>query len=372
MARFSAPELPARIPSLDGLRALSIGLVIVGHAAATQGAPALLDRPFITSLGNVGVRFFFLISGFLITTLLLRDIDHHGRIRMGLFYVRRAFRILPAALCYIFVIWGLYVQGFLDLRYHQTSHQHVASALPDLIHALTFTSNYQLDYNWYYNHLWSLSVEEQFYLVWPFALLLLGTRRAMIGACLVLLAAPVIRTAMFVFGDGGPDIAYTREFQAVADALATGCLTAMLHNALSANPVFLRWLRRWGLVVAFLGIAFGYGIAGISRPSAYLLGQSAANLGIAVLLQYVVRFPDSIVGKLLNLRPFVAIGVLSYSLYLWQEPFLFFRNESWIGSFPQNIAFAFAAALASYWLVERPFLALKDRLSASRRRESPA
>jgi len=99
------PDLSGHIPSLDGLRAFSVLLVLIGHVAATHGAPLWLDKPAITSLGNIGVRFFFLISGFLITTLLLREHARTGRIDLGQFYLRRAYRILPAAFTYIGVIW---------------------------------------------------------------------------------------------------------------------------------------------------------------------------------------------------------------------------------------------------------------------------
>lgn len=216
-----APLLPTHIPSLDGLRAVSIGLVLLAHAAATAGAPSWLDRPEIVSLGNVGVRFFFVISGFLITTLLLRDIERYGQVRLKLFYLRRALRILPAFLCYVGVMWSLYLGGVIKLNFHVPSRQHVETAIPDLLHALTFTANYAHDYNWYFNHLWTLSVEEQFYLLWPFTLCFLGLQRGLAIGCAILLLAPFIRLAMHLFGSG-PEIALTREFQAVADALATG------------------------------------------------------------------------------------------------------------------------------------------------------
>jgi peptidoglycan/LPS O-acetylase OafA/YrhL len=361
-----APGLPARIPSLDGLRALSIALVIVGHCAATSGAPGWLDRPMFTSLGNVGVRIFFLISGFLITTLLLRDVDKYGRIRIGLFYERRALRILPAALSYIAVIWILYLDGMLDLTFHNTSRQNVPSAIPDLIHALTFTANYQLDYNWYFNHLWSLSVEEQFYLLWPAALLLLGTGRAFAAACAILALAPLARLLMYAFGNV-PEIALSREFQAVADALATGCLASMAYNRILASPRGAKLLA-WPALPTGLGlVALGYGVAFVSRPLSYLAGQTSANLGIALVLLHLVTHPGRRAGRLLGSAPLVAIGTLSYSLYLWQEPFLYFRNSAWIGSFPQNVVFAVLAALASYFIVERPFLAIKDGLARARR-----
>lgn len=372
MTDASAPKLPTHISSLDGLRAVSIGLVIVAHAAATAGAPAWLDRPMITSLGNVGVRFFFVISGFLITTLLLRDLDRYGQVRLELFYARRALRILPAFACYVAVMWTLYLAGVIDLNFHVPTRQHVDSAIPDLLHAITFTANYSHDYNWYFNHLWTLSVEEQFYLLWPFTLYFLGLRRGLIVGCAILLIAPLIRLAMFSFGSG-PEIALSREFQAVADALATGCLAAILHNRLTGNAFFAGLVRWPAIPIGGALVAFGYGAALVSRPAAYVFGQTAANIGIVLLIQHVVRHPEGWASRVLNTRPFVAVGVLSYSLYLWQEPFLYFLpRTTWATSFPQNIVLAFAAALASYFIVERPMLRLKDRLTAPTRRDTKA
>lgn len=354
------PRLPAQIPSLDGMRALSIGLVILAHAATTHGAPAWLDRPMFTSLGNVGVRFFFLISGFLITTLLLRDADRHGQIRLKTFYVRRAYRILPAVLVYIAVMWALYLAGVIDLRFRVQSHETVASAIPDLLHALTFTANYQHDYNWYYNHLWSLSVEEQFYILWPLALVALGWTRAVPVACVILVLSPLLRLAMHLT-NWGPEIALSREFQAVADALATGCLSALLFNRLSEQRWFMRLVGTPAVPIAGLCIAVGYGSAFVYRPAAYVFGQTIANMGIALLLQHVVRFPDSWFGRLMNWRVLTKIGVMSYSLYLWQEPFLYFQSTAWVTGFPVNIVLLSLAAWASYRFVEQPFLRLKER-----------
>jgi peptidoglycan/LPS O-acetylase OafA/YrhL len=364
MPPFTAPQLPRQIPSLDGLRGAAIALVVFGHACATTSAPAFLDRPIFTSLGNVGVRLFFVISGFLITTLLLRDIEKHGQIRLRDFYIRRTLRIFPALFFYIGAMWVAHTIGIIDLSFKPGSKQFVDSITPDLIHALTFTQNYNHDYNWYFNHLWSLSVEEQFYLLWPFTLFFLGPRRGAIVGAVILLVAPVIRSAMYLFGSG-PEIAMSREFQAVADALATGCIFALLHNRLSESSHYSKFIADWGVPAALTLVAAGYGTALVSRPLAYTIGATFSNFGMIILLQHIVRHPEKFVGQLCNFRPFMMIGVLSYSLYLWQQPFLYFGSSAWVCAFPQNIFFSFAAAIASYFAIEKPFLRLKEKISST-------
>lgn len=356
-----APNLPLKIPSLDGMRAVSIALVLFAHSASTRGFPAFFDREEFTSLGNVGVRFFFVISGFLITTLLLRDIDNHDHPRLPLFYKRRALRILPAALTYIGVMWLAGVAGLIDLRYQHLSETHAGSAVPGLLHALSFTYNYKLDYNWYFNHLWSLSVEEQFYLLWPFTLAFLGFARGAKVALAALLLVPLVRLGMSLSG-AFPELALSRHFQAVCDSIATGCLGAMFYNRLVARRA-VAWLAGWpALPIAAACIGIGYGSALFSRPLALVFGQSLANAGILLLLLHVILHPRGLAGRVLNTGPMVAMGVLSYSLYLWQEPFLYFRGSGWVTAFPQNLVLTFIAAIACHRLVEKPFLALKQRL----------
>jgi peptidoglycan/LPS O-acetylase OafA/YrhL len=361
-----APNLPRHIPSLDGLRAFSVLLVLFGHVAATHGAPSWMDRPALTSLGNVGVRFFFLISGFLITTLLLREHDRHGRIDLKSFYIRRAYRILPAMWTYLAVMALCHASGLIDMSFHIASRLHSAEVWPDFLRALTFTANYDHDYNWYTNHLWSLSVEEQFYLFWPLALWLGGMKRAT-GICLIaLLTAPAVRLVMA--HSSAHDIALSREFQAVADALATGAVLALAHDRI----VGWTWMQRilnqpllslgcgLGLVVG------GYGLAWAHRPTALVLGQSLANVGVALVILHVVNHSNRWPGRILQFSPIAYIGAMSYSLYLWQEPFLYFHVDTWATRYPQNLLLTMVAAWLSYRLIEQPFLRLKERRESAR------
>ncbi len=330
--------------SLDGLRALSIGLVLLGHLAGTVGAPAFLNS--FHSLGNYGVRFFFVISGFLITWLLLRELKANGSVDLIRFFFNRSLRIFPAFYAYITVGAVLSALGWITLQ------------PGDLLHAATYTMNYQENRAWFFNHTWSLAVEEQFYLLWPLALLFLGPRRAPWLLVALILSAPAIRAVMWFGFDASPT-AMMRQFQAVADALAIGCSMAFL---LEKKPNLYQLSRRIriGLSVAavslFLGSAASYLIAPVAF---YIAGQSAANLAAALTIYLCITMRHGPLRRFLNWRPIVFMGVLSYSLYLWQEPFLDSNETGLVQSYPLNLILTFVMALLSYHLIEAPFRKLK-------------
>jgi len=343
-----APQLPPRIPSLDGLRAVSILLVVAGHSIDGDRYPRLFD--LVGHLGNLGVRMFFLISGFLITTLLLKEFDATEQISLRSFYLRRALRIFPAF--YVFVA-TVYILGRMG----------VVTLLPgDMLHALTYTMNYHLKRAWYLNHIWSLSVEEQFYLIWPMTLLLAGPSRAVRIAASAVMVVPLIRTLMY-FGPSANPTAMTRYFQAVADALASGCLLAFFYNFLGTIKGYIRATASTSFLIVPMILMVLSGMSyKISHSLFWILGQTIANIGIFLLLDRCVRFPSDWVGDILNWYPLRLIGMWSYSIYLWQELFLNPYEPSRMSfRFPINIVCVFAASIASYYLVEQQFLKLKPR-----------
>jgi peptidoglycan/LPS O-acetylase OafA/YrhL len=346
---FVAPSLPSRIPSLDGIRGVSIGLVMIGHSALTAAAPRWM-HPF-EHFGNLGVRSFFVISGFLITTLLLKEKQRTGKISLRSFYIRRGLRILPASLVFMSVIALLAYFGYIRLY------------SGDSWHAFTYTMNYQQVRSWWYDHLWSLSVEEQFYLVWPGLLCLCGVAGGVRSAWLVIVFTPVVRAFMY-FALAAHDSAMTKHFEACADSLAMGCLLSAYYDRLTASSRYLafhssRWF--WPATVGL--VAGGNFMFVASRPLFYVVGQTCVNFGILLCIDHWVRLPQRGVAPLLNTRPLVFIGTLSYSLYLWQNPFLNPLSLAWPCRFPFNFILLSAAALFSYYIVEKPFLGLKDLTS---------
>ncbi|MBN8730686.1 MAG: acyltransferase [Acidobacteria bacterium] len=342
-----APQVPRRIPSLDGLRALSILLVLVGHAIDAQEWPRLFA--LVGHVGNYGVRIFFVISGFLITTLLLKEFDTHGTISLRGFYIRRTLRILPAFFVYVGVIWGLYLAGVVPLKDG------------DLLHALTYTMNYHENRGWFLNHLWSLSVEEQFYLLWPSLFLLAGPHRAMRAAGAAIFLAPLIRAVMY-FGFDASATAVSRHFQAVCDSLAFGCLLAGSYNWLGRQNWYTRLTRpTWFLAVPFLCLLIPAIAHKVHAMIFYIPGVSLVFFGITLLVDRSVRYPDDWVGRIFNWKPLMWIGTISYSIYLWQELFLDNGIAGLDIPLPLNLILTFAVSTVSYYAVELQFLRWKDR-----------
>jgi peptidoglycan/LPS O-acetylase OafA/YrhL len=342
--RMSAPG--SRLPSLDGLRAISISLVLFGHIPKTAEYLHPLGR--FANLSTFGVRVFFVISGYLISTLLFHEMKKTGRVSLAKFYFRRTFRIFPAFYVYVGVIVALSAMGIIALR------------PGDVLHGVTYTTNYHYDRAWYLGHLWSLSVEEQFYLLWPATLLLLGRDRGLLVAATFVLLAPFVRVATLK-QHLSPEAGIGETFQTIGDAIATGCLLAGLQSRLEGSRRYLAFLDSPAFVLV---PAFSVGLLYFSdRPSIdYTVGETMQNVGCALTINWAIRHHEGRFGRVLNSRPFVFVGTLSYSIYLWQQLFLHLVPGRIWTAFPVNLACAAAAALVSYYAVERPFLRWRERL----------
>ena len=341
----SGRGLIGRLSSLDGLRAISIMLVLWGHLAGTRGFHTV--DLHLGDLAHLGVLVFFVISGFLITTLLTREQQANGSISLKLFYARRSIRIFPAAYTYIAVVAFLWFAGVIHLHAR------------DLWHAVTYTVNYEPAHSWQIAHLWSLSVEEQFYLLWPFVFASLRPRKVTGVAASFIFIAILARAAnrLFLIGTPYHDL---QMFPMVADSLAVGCVLARMRGWLEAQTWYRRLLSPVGsLAILVLLLA-------INRLQDYtiaiVLGLAVMNLCIAILVHRCVYHSGDRLGRVLNWKPLTFIGVMSYSLYLWQQLFINRSSDAWINRFPENVFLTLAAALASYFLIEKPLLSLRQRL----------
>jgi peptidoglycan/LPS O-acetylase OafA/YrhL len=362
--RTSVPAWLAggRIPGLDGLRALAILLVIFAHSRFSGDDVPIL-RMLRGRCGFLGVQVFFVLSGFLITTLMLREIHRTGRLHLGYFYFRRAVRIVPVYAAYLAFLALLSVGGLVRI------------GGGNWLTAATWTVNLVPGSTpWPMCHFWSLCVEEHFYLLWPLlmAVLPLAACRRAVTVCL----AGVLGMRWLVllaFPDAAVDLlTFTR-----IDDIAFGCGLAFLAQdaVWRARLGRIADSGRWRTVViaSFLvsQIVFSNVVGSRLLPHVMLqIGIGLANdinaLTIVVLMWFVLTRPDGFWGRLLNHPLAVTLGVLSYSAYLWHLP-LCERAPSWMGLFPQNLLFIFAAAWLSYRLIEKPFLSLKDRQATALR-----
>ncbi|MBE7448494.1 MAG: acyltransferase [Kofleriaceae bacterium] len=341
----------ARLPSLDGLRAVSIALVLVSHLVGTPRFP--VDARALGAVGDIGylgVRVFFVISGFLITSLLLAEHARTRTVSLRGFYVRRFWRIFPAFYAFVAVMAVAWAAGALRLSWS------------DLVAATTYTMNYHYDRSWELGHIWSLSVEEQFYLLWPALFLLAGPRRVVPVAVAMIALAPALRALAWFVAPARDDV-ILEAYPCVMDAIAAGCLLAAVRPRLDRSATYLRFLRSpWFALVPAIVIA-------ANLPAWFALEYTThitiMNLGVALCVDRCVRFPDGWTGRALNAAPLVWLGGLSYSLYLWQEPFLNPHGRMAINTFPLNLALAVACALASSYLIERPILAWRARRAAA-------
>jgi peptidoglycan/LPS O-acetylase OafA/YrhL len=325
-----------RYPSLDGLRAVSISMVFTAHVAGTPIS-------YRGRLQNyIGVQIFFVISGFLITALLLREHEKTGRISLKTFYTRRVLRIFPA---FYTALLALTILGRLGIE---------RISWNDLARAATFRANFG-EIGWLFAHFWSLSLEEQFYLLWPAALVALGSRRALRVAMLMFVLTPI--PFVFIWH------AHLRTAESIV-TLACGCVLAGLRPRLQVNKTYACLIAsQWTSWVAVMGI-FSLNYLRVS-PLFPLAAPVNASF-IAVALDCVITHDSSVLGRFLNCRPVVLVGALSYSLYVWQQIFLNRYGGHSYNVFPLDVLLAILAALLSYHMVEKPFLRLKKRMLSAK------
>jgi peptidoglycan/LPS O-acetylase OafA/YrhL len=332
-----------KIPSLDGLRGISILAVAVHHGMMACGWSGT------GILGFVGVDIFFVISGFLITLLLLREHRRTAAISITGFYFRRACRILPAYAAFLVALALLRSQVPLAAR--------------DWLTLLTYTVNFT-HVPWEISHVWSLCVEEHFYLLWPLVVVAGGRNGAWRASLACLIIAPVVRALVIHFGPDALDVAKSTPCR--IDTLAAGCALACLVTDPRNAELFSlsrgkAALFAGGLLVALLAFKAILIVVGQEFLTIY---SSLNALALAGLVWLAVSHSDSLVGRVLNTRLLASIGVLSYSLYIWHKLFITPHHVGWWTDWPANVVILAVTSLLSYFAIERPFLLLKDRGAA--------
>lgn len=357
----SPPRLSGTVPALNGVRGAAVVLVFLFHA----------EVPGFTG-AFIGVDIFFVLSGFLITVLLLQEHQRNQAINLKKFYLRRALRLLPALLLLLAVYLGYCFSVFPDAA---TRIYHLQDAAMALFYAANWTRAFDLGRPYHLGHCWSLSIEEQFYALWPLLLLFLlrlsWRRRA---ALIALLLAASWGWRVWLLAQGASWARVYNGFDTRADMLLAGCLLAVLWNAGA--------LQGWGrarfypatltaLSLAALGV-----IAFASRWQTAALYQwqyALVALATALLTLDLLARPRGIFARIFSLPPLVGLGAISYALYLWHYPLLHYLGRQglvgsalvWAGAL-----LTLAFALFSWYAVEKPAQRLKGRFAAAPERTS--
>jgi peptidoglycan/LPS O-acetylase OafA/YrhL len=347
-------------PELDGLRGISILLVIIHHAnfIVTRWPYRMLPGGFI------GVDIFFVLSGFLITSLITAEHEKTGRLSLKNFYMRRALRLFPAVgsvLIATLIAVMVFGADALDLNLIR-----VASIFA---YFTNWLRAYETPSRWFLAHFWSLAIEEQFYLVWPALLVLLlrvQRRRALIivGALLLLSAFEV--PLLFSVGYSTPRLYAGSDTR--GQALLIGCLLALmlrwgvLPRFLTNNKNVIALARSGTILLITAAVA-------VSDISALLYygGLTVIAASAAMVLLQAVLIPQSRAGQVLRNPVLLWFGRRSYGLYIWHWPVYWIAamlSQSWL-TIPCAVFASLLVARLSYRYIEQPFLRQKRRLSSA-------
>ncbi|HEY6530222.1 MAG TPA: acyltransferase [Cellvibrionaceae bacterium] len=317
------------MPALDGLRAIAVFMVFVIHALPRSGFP-----------GGLGVDIFFVISGYLITSILVKEHQKSGTVDLPDFYIKRLLRLYPALILMIAVCVPAF---FLLIGSWKT-------ALLSFAAAITYTTNivltvFDLSGIGIVSHTWSLSMEEQYYLIWPLLLLasFRHSSRTAIATILIILTISSL-TGWYFFGKESPFSPLLK-----LGGLAIGSLFAIYSKQLERSSNLLVFPSLLAILAAIIGESIGFLHRSITLP--------IVTLASPFLVLYLATHGSGVLVKALSNQVLVFVGVLSYSFYLWHYPILYMLKSaalpSWL-HFTCGLALTSLFTLFSYFLLELP------------------
>lgn len=353
MATSSNSARSSYIPSLDGIRALSIMIVFFGHAGVSSNIP-----------GGFGVTIFFFLSGFLISSLLINEIESYDRIAFVAFYKRRVIRLGPPLLVTILAGLILASVGLVSGDMHPGV----------ILSQIFFYFNY---YNLYgptessvtgFEILWSLAVEEHFYLIWPLVFLALARSWLSIRHLIIILAAILLWRCLRVFWIGdGEWVIYTSTDTRI-DNLLFGCLLAMLVWKGHVDTILRAGVIHYVVIaVAMLVLVATF----LIRDDVFrsTLRYSLQGLALLPLFYYATKFPDFFLYRPLNWMPIRRIGHWSYTIYLSHFVIIHAMRENGMEAWGTGVFTLLAGILAIAWaamvyqVIERPLHKVRAGLS---------
>lgn len=347
------------LPSLDGLRALSILMVVGSHVLIGQN----VHNTFLYSLfnGALGVSIFFTISGFIITTLLMKEQIYTKNISLKKFYIRRFLRIIPLA--YLFLIVLIALNQIFKLGVSFSGFLLSFLFLKNFVGSETDPAT---------THFWSLSVEEQYYLIFPFIFKQNRKLYLVLGIALILFIIPVIVWLHFHIAWLSKNILFNYLFIIVykLPLILIGSIFSILFFSYSEG--FKKYSSSaFSLIILAAIITLNSDFAVIARFKGFLYTNVITGVLIACLIGINLFESRSFVFKLLNHKFVILIGKLSFSIYVWQQIFTFdvpwAKASWWLSSVTFNLSALFIVAYLSYNYYEKPFLKWKQKFQIKKK-----
>ncbi len=321
-------------PSLDGLRGVAVALVMASHFSWGR-LPG----------GWVGVSLFFVLSGYLITKILVAELDSTGRLDFRRFFFKRVLRLTPALA--LVVVASMLIGAFTGK---------LAIAAEAALYAGTYTMNFSRAMSWgqegTLGHTWSLAIEEQFYLLWPLALLLIpkGSRIKVLAVGI----AAIVAWRSYLMISGAELVRIYNGLDTRADALLIGCLLALGERAIP--------YRKWMPYVAVAVLLACYLPLKVGLTHTWMVALLAAALTSAALIKFAAV--DGWAHGVLTLKPLVFAGKISYGLYLWH--YMLLISFAYLQTHENRLFYVMTVCIASvvlavlsYIIVEQPFMRLK-------------
>lgn len=359
MVAHIKPKLPAiagygHIPGLDGLRALSVLIVVIAHMGFEHIVP-----------GGFGVTVFFFISGFLITRLLLAESESKGKVKLGKFYMRRIVRLYPALLFMLYITSCFYI----IFKFGYPAPMEIAAGVGYFTNVFQVISRMGGELPFMpWTHLWSLAVEEHFYLGFPILVVLFRKNWRNLARVLVtVIIGAALWRSYIAFGTNLPAADYNYMMtDARIDSLAWGCLLSVILHVSGSAVRYKSFIGLLPTLVGFAGLAASFLIRDDSFRYTLRFSVQGFSIFLLILNLYYWR-ALGFAFSILEWKPLAYIGTISYALYLWHVPVIDMMVRGFGDNFANKaiaVALSFGLAVFSFNFVEKPFIRLRRQFGS--------